>query len=295
MTANSDNRRLIVNADGYGFTPGLNRGIDEAIGGGIVKSVSCNVNFPYIEEVGDFAARHPHVSVGIHFNLSVGKPVSDPSSVRTLVDEDGRFWGGRLPRRLIRGEVDGAEIRRELDAQARRLTGLGVRISHWDGHQNQHLYPRYFTGALDVARKHGIQRMRAPNRYLVPEGRQVSRLKELGRYYAQHPNRFVTHSYGRILSRIARRSGMKTADRLISPAYLGANIKATQATWDYIVDTLPGGTNEIYCHPGYVDDVLREHAQYLDERELEIEVLTSPALRDRVAAAGVTLCSFWDV
>ena len=74
-------RRLIVNADGFGFTEGVNRGIVEAVEGGLVHSTSCVVNFPRDRVAPAFAAHWPHVSPGVHFNLSVGRPVCDPGQV----------------------------------------------------------------------------------------------------------------------------------------------------------------------------------------------------------------------
>src|SRR4051812_38683730 len=99
MSSNaSPPRTLIVNADGFGFAPGVNRGIEEVVQRGVVRSTSCVVNFPDIEELPEFTARWPHVSAGVHFNLSVGRPLSDPSRVRTLVDSEGALLGDELPR-----------------------------------------------------------------------------------------------------------------------------------------------------------------------------------------------------
>ena len=86
-------KKLIVNADGFGFTPGVNKGIIESISNGVVKSVSCNVNFPYINEVEKLIKEFPFLSIGIHLNLSVGKPVSNSSKIHSLLSENGEFWG----------------------------------------------------------------------------------------------------------------------------------------------------------------------------------------------------------
>jgi predicted glycoside hydrolase/deacetylase ChbG (UPF0249 family) len=289
-------RRLIVNADGFGFTPGVNRGIERAVAGGVVRSTSCVVNFSNIEELPAFVSQWPHVSVGVHFNLSVGRPISDASQVPTLVDGEGNFWGAGLPRRLLSRTVSRADIRRELHAQVRRMLDLGTLPSHWDGHQNKHLYPPFFQEAIAVAGEYGIRRMRAPNRHLVP-GRHNggSRTRTLGRYYVTHPRRVLTHTYAHALAALARRRGMRMADRLVSPAYVGANQKWVLDTWLYIIESLPAGTSEIYCHPGFVDDALRERATYVDERELEVEVLTAPELQAKLRGARVDLASFTDL
>jgi len=289
-------RRLIVNADGFGFAPGLNRGIEEAVAAGIVRSTSCVVNFPEIEQLPAFVSRWPHVSAGVHFNLSVGRPLTDPGHVPTLVDPEGRFWGTELPRRLLSRAVSREHVRRELRAQGQRMVDLGVTPSHWDGHQNKHLYPPFFQEALAVAGELGITRMRTPRRFLVPAQRDDGpRVLKLARYYLTHPRRVFTHTYGRALSRLARRRGMRLADRLISPAYLGSNEKWVLGTWLHIIDALPAGTSEIYCHPGYVDDTLRARATYVQERELELAVLTAGELKARISSSGVALASFGDL
>ncbi len=289
-------RRLIVNADGFGFAFGVNRGIEEAVAGGVVHSTSCVVNFPAIEALGDFAARHPHVSAGVHFNLSVGRPVSDPAHVRTLVDADGVLLGDRLPRRLVSGAVDREELRRELRAQVEVMVRQGVPPTHWDGHQNKHLFPPFFQDALAVAREAGIRRMRTPQRWVFPADRATEpRPAALARYYRAHPRRIATHTYGRALAAWARHAGMRTADRLVSPVQAEATGKWLLDTWLRIVERLPAGMSEVYCHPGYADDTLRAHARYVEEREIEIGILTSRELRDTIAAERVELASFRDL
>jgi predicted glycoside hydrolase/deacetylase ChbG (UPF0249 family) len=289
-------RRLIVNADGFGFTPGVNRGIERAVADGVVRSTSCVVNFPEIEELPAFVSRWPHVSVGVHFNLSVGAPISDPTRIPTLVDGNGRFWGDHLPHRLLTRSVAREDFRRELRAQVQRMVDLGAVPSHWDGHQNKHLYPPFFQEAIAVAGQCGIRRMRAPNRHLVPARRHGrSRTGALARYYLTHPRRVLTHTYGHALGALARRRGMRMADRLVSPAYLGANEKWALDTWLHIIESLPAGTSEIYCHPGFVDDALRERAAYVQERELEVAVLTAAELQAKLRATGVELASFRDL
>ena len=82
-------KKLIVNADGFGFTFGNNKGILETLEAGIVRSISTNVNFPAVEEIHKVAENFPHVSIGIHLNLTAGRPVSKPESILSLLDENG--------------------------------------------------------------------------------------------------------------------------------------------------------------------------------------------------------------
>ena len=73
-----DVKHLIVNADGYGFTTGVNRGIEETVERGIVTSISANANCTAIEDLPSFVERFPHVSVGVHLNPVVGPSICRP-------------------------------------------------------------------------------------------------------------------------------------------------------------------------------------------------------------------------
>lgn len=284
-------RRLIVNADGFGFTTGINRGIWEATRHGIVTSLSCNTNFPGIADLPSFVREFPHISIGVHLNPIVGHPVSDPATVSSLVRADGRFWAGDFTRRLLCGNIRSDELARELAAQIAVVQRMGVTVTHWDSHQNKHLYPRYFTIALEVAGSVGIRCMRTHDRQLL-EGGSRARHGRLLRYYLGHPRRLATHALARVQMQRARRAGFLMADRLLTPGYLDGSHKTMESTWLRLVKHLPVGTSEVYCHPGYADEALRQHAYYVDERRAEIEVLCSHRLRAAVERHGVELVSF---
>lgn len=287
------NKRLIINADGFGFTHGVNQGIIKTIEAGVVRSTSALVNMPAIEEVRNLQERFPEVSIGIHFNLSVGKPVSSPKEVRTLVDERGEFLREKFVLKLLTGRISFSDMVKELDNQVRRLVELGVRPTHFDGHQNKHLYPPFFLAALRVARKWNIKLMRSHNRYLFIKG--DGRAPKLFRYYLTHPARVATHSMARALTWYAHVKGIRTPDRLITPGYADQSRKSSLETWLGIIKTLPQGISEIYCHPGYPDELLAQYATYVQEREIEVEVLTSPELKEAIEKNGVELISFRDL
>lgn len=283
-------RRLIINADGLGFTPGVNKGIREVVEFGLVKSTSALANFDATEEISSFVQSFPHVSVGIHLNLSVGRPISEPGRIRTLVNPaTGEFWGDKLPYMLMTGRISFTEMVTELDAQVRRLLDLGVEITHVDGHQNKHLYPPFFLATMRVAEKYGIKRIRSHRRFLT--GSVGLRF----RYYLGHPQRIVTHIAGRVLTDYAHLRGMRMADRLVSPGYADTSRKYLLDSWMKLVRELPKGTSEIYCHPAYPDDLLRQFATYVEPRRDEVDVLTSEDLKRTIQDAGIELISFRDL
>ncbi len=286
-------RRLVVNADGFGFTAGNNRAIFETLAAGVVRSISVNANFPAVKEVARVVQDFPRVSIGVHFNLAVGRPVLDPDLVPSLVDSSGHFLDRAFPRALLTGRVRRDEMRRELRAQVEVLRGLGAFLTHWDGHRNQHLLPRYFEVAMEVAREAGIERMRTNRHYLFTGS--ASPLLTI-RHYLRRPDRLARHVLTAAWMQRARFAGFRMADRMITPVRLGPGTwKTDRAMWEALFRLLPPGTSEIYCHPGYPDETLRAHARYVEEREAEARVLSDPGLADEAARHGVELISFHEI
>lgn len=285
-------RRLIINADGFGFTFGNNSAIFDTIRAGTVKSISVNTTFPAIADVDRVVAEHPGVSIGIHFNLAVGRPASDPALVSSLVGPDGNFLDARWKKALLTGLIKPDHIRRELTAQLNILLQRGIVPTHWDGHRNQHLFPIYFDIAMDVARHAGIERMRTNHHHLfLGDNSDLSAV-----YYARHPDRWLRHRATSLWMIRGRLAGFRMADRMITPIVAGPDTRKTdRRMWEALFRRLPAGTYEIYCHPGYVDDDLRRHAKYVDEREAEALVLSDPSLAVAARSAGVELISFFEV
>src|SRR5215203_3148938 len=111
-------RQLVVNADDFGISRGVNRGIVEAHRLGLVTSASLMPNLPAAEDALTRAAICPNLGLGLHLTLTAGKPLSPPQQVQTLVDAEGQFLVlGTLLARLSLGQVRGDDLRRELAAQ----------------------------------------------------------------------------------------------------------------------------------------------------------------------------------
>jgi predicted glycoside hydrolase/deacetylase ChbG (UPF0249 family) len=283
---------LIVNADGYGFTRGINRGIDAAVERGIITSVSVNSNYEGIDELPAFAERFPHVSVGVHLNPVVGPPVADPAAIPTLLGPDGEFLGGReFTRRLLSRKIERSELKHELRLQVQRVRDMGIPISHLDSHQNRHLYPRYFGVFLELMEETGVRAMRTHAHFALAESKQPR--SDLRRYYLRHPNRFATHMTARAEMAMARRRGALMCDRLMSTSHTGD--KAVQAHWSQLLRNVPDGWTEVYCHPAIPDDELRRYATYVDERLAEVDVMTSEETRQEIERNGIQLRTFHDL
>jgi predicted glycoside hydrolase/deacetylase ChbG (UPF0249 family) len=288
-------KRLIVNADGYGFTAGLNRGIEEVIDDGVVTSISVNSNFDTVWPLKDLVARHPEIAVGVHLNPVVGRPIADPKDVPTLVDEAGYFHHDAFTPNLQSGHIDLGELAHEMGLQIERVQRLVPTVTHLDGHQDRHVWPKFFGVFLDLADRYGIERMRTHARRIGMEYEQ--RLPRTAAYYATHPKRTAVQVFGRYLMWKARRRGLRMADRRLSIDASGELARASMLdVWLRVARACPPGTNEIVCHPGYVDDDLRRWAKKtLEQREDERRALGDPSLRAAFDENSVRLISFHDI
>lgn len=133
---------LIVTADDLGLSEHVDRGIVAAHRDGVVRSTSLLVTFPRAETAAEIARAEPDLEVGLHIDLVEGRPVTDPTAVRSLVDADGRFLGlDRLFRGLATRRVRADEIAIEVRAQVYRARALGTPALAWDSHRHVHLFP----------------------------------------------------------------------------------------------------------------------------------------------------------
>ncbi len=286
-------KKIIVNADGYGFTFGNNKAILEVMEQGFIRSVSVNVTWPAVKEVSLIAQNFPHVSIGIHLNLSVGPSVLPASEIPSLVGANGEFHGSDFPRRARKRLLNHDEMKKELRAQINRLRELGVSITHWDSHQGRHLYPGFFEAAMEVCREEKILATRTHDYYLVfPQGRRC--LKTAG-YYLHHAKQIATHAMaGRRMKKL-RKAGFIMPDRRLVLQTMGNQAVYKLDCWKILLHTLPDGINFIECHPGHPDAELAKYSHLTDSREKEWELFRSPELSRLAAELGIESANYHEL
>jgi predicted glycoside hydrolase/deacetylase ChbG (UPF0249 family) len=285
-------RRLIVNADDFGFTPGVNRAIVEAHTLGIVTSSTLMANGPAFGEATQMAKASSTLSVGCHIVLIDGEPVLDPSRLSTITRSrkfrDGlkTFAARALTRRMNAGEIES-----EARAQIQKIQSAGIAVSHIDTHKHTHIFPQILRPLLRAARGCGVRALRNPfgPRFPLRSSQLLSQ-----------PNLWTRFAELRILSRFAGqfrravdREGFATPD-----GTLGIEVTGTldERLFQAISQSIPDGTWEFVCHPGYNDaDLAAAKTRLRESRELELKVLTMPAAREVLAQAGVQLISYRDL
>jgi chitin disaccharide deacetylase len=286
-------RRLIVNADDFGFTAGVNRAIVEAHTHGIVTSSTLMANGRAFEDAVCLAKSVPRLSVGCHVVLIDGEPVLDAKLLPSITSahSTGDRFRDRLQffaARALAGRLDSGEIEAEASAQIRKLQSAGVGVSHLDTHKHTHLFPAVLRPLLRAARACGVRAIRNP---FGP--RKPLKSSEL----LARPSLWTRYAEVRILRTLAstfrdsaRREDLLTPDGTLGIVVTGA---LDEQLFGGIAAIVPEGTWEFVCHPGYNDDDLKSAKTRLRaSRENELRVLTMPQARELLLRQGIDLISY---
>ena len=284
-------RRLIINADDFGFTAGVNRAIVQAHEQGVITSTTLMANGQAFRDAAELAKRLPALSVGCHVVLIQETPVLPPDRVPSLT-RAGRFRDGlkTFAAHALMGRFDPGEIEAETTAQIRKLQAGRVVVSHFDTHKHTHMFPKVLLPLLRAAAACGVRAVRNPFGPALPV-----RMHEL----IKQPSLWSRWAEMRVLStlsgqfrRAVQNHGFVTPDGSLGIEVTGAVNERLLMT---IATSVPEGIWELVCHPGYNDDDLQSAKTRLREsREIELHVLTSPTLREILARNGVELISYKD-
>jgi predicted glycoside hydrolase/deacetylase ChbG (UPF0249 family) len=280
----ASSRYLIANADDFGRTPGVAAGVLRAHQQGIVTSATVMVNLPAVEAATRRArAEAPELGLGVHLNLTAGRPVLPAREVPDLVDSGGGFHPiRRFVARL--GEVDLDQVRAELVAQIERFRAWGEPPTHLDAHHHSlYLSSRLFRVLVALAEHYAL-----PIRYPWPRRPvEVTDLNDLAT--AHRIDREDLPEIVAACHAVLRQSRIPTTDRCIVSFYGGG---ATLPHLLELIAGLPEGITELMCHPGEADAALRESSGYAEQREAEVQILTDPRVRDALETEGIELATF---
>jgi chitin disaccharide deacetylase len=286
-------KNLIVNADDLGWTEGVNRGIAEAHRNGIVTSASLLANGAAFASAVALASATPALGVGVHLNLSDGEPVSPPESVPSLVSDSAKFADGPegLLLKIATRGLALHEVEQEWEAQIGKVRDAGISPTHLDGHKHVHMLPGLFEIALRLAKRYGIGAIRVAHeesslRAALSAGDEARAGVVLKQGVQARGLKLLAHD----AREQAERAGISTADFFCGIAQTGEMTKEGVAK---LLLSLPDGTTELMCHPGYMDEELQNTATRLQaSRQTELEILTDVSIRNLVASYGIRLIDY---
>ena len=276
---------LIINADDFGLTAGVNRAILELHKTGVLTSTTLMARAAATKEAIELARSTPSLGVGCHVVLVDGEPVLPARELPTLVDQQtGRFQptlGAFLPR-LLTGRIRRSEIEAEAAAQIASLQSKGVALTHIDTHKHVHMFSDVLRPVLRAARAAEIRAVRNPfepawSLRATPRAPWLRRT-EVNLLQLLEPT----------FRRIVAEEGFATTDGAIGVLATGTLDAATVAS---LLRSKPGGTWELVSHPGYNDaELARAHTRLLASRETERQ-----ALRTLKQFPNLDLVSFADL
>jgi hopanoid biosynthesis associated protein HpnK len=285
-------RRLIINADDFGFTSGVNRAIVEAHAHGVVTSSTLMANGPAFAEAAQLAKTAPKLSIGCHVALTDGKPVLAAEQLPSLTSganfRDGMIW---FAARAIAGRMDAAEITAEAAAQIRKIQSAGIAVSHIDTHKHTHLFPKVLRPVLRAAWDCGVRAIRNPFGPRLPL--RSSHLLARPGLWKRHVEVRVLGGFAGMFREAVDREGFTTPDGTLGIVVTGA---LDETLFLAIARSIPEGTWEFVCHPGYNDaDLQAGKTRLRQSRETELHVLTLPAAREVLSEQGIELISYRDL
>ena len=281
-------RRLIINADDFGLTSGVNRGIMESHRNGVVTSATLMARGARFDEATDLAAQAPRLSVGCHVVLVDGSPVLAGEQVSSLISgaSPPRFRVGlaHFAGLAAAGRLNPEQVENEVTAQIKKLQAAGIMVSHVDSHKHTHMFPVVLRGILRAAQNCGVRAIRNPFEPLV--------LAKIGSWKRQFQLRLLGRYRSAFRGELSK-AGMKAPEGCVGIAATGG---LTLANFQALLERLPEGTWEFVSHPGYNDAELdKVRTRLRASREKELAILTSEAARKSLRRENIELISYQDL
>ncbi len=283
-------KQLILNADDFGMTRGVNEGIIRAHAEGILTSTTLMANGPEFDDAVARAELNPQLGVGCHLVLVGGPAVAPKEKISSLADRNGNLPEslGLFVARLSAGLIRTKAIEREMRAQIERIRAAGIEPTHLDTHKHTHAHPKVMECLGRVANEVGITRVRKPMENLRDSWQSTrqqnsSHILEL---IAAAAARTVTPWFRAIV----RNYGLLTPDHFLGLAMTGS---LGPAALRRMIDTLPDGSTEIMLHPGICDDHLTQSGSRLQmHRDTEMSALLDPSVKSAVVERDIRLITY---
>jgi predicted glycoside hydrolase/deacetylase ChbG (UPF0249 family) len=294
-------RRLIVNADDFGLTIGVNHAIVESHQRGIVSSTTLMASARAFNDAVTIAPKRAGprpFSVGCHVVLLDGEPLVSPEKVASLLKSGTKNGHPRLRDKMsefalavLTGRIKPEEVEAEATAQMQRIQSSGIPLSHFDAHKHAHMFPAVLRPLLRAARELGVPAVRNPfgKVFPLPFG------KLLGKYtlWTRFAEMSVLRNFAASFQSEVRSHGLRTPDGSLGVLVTGVLDLDLFTT---IANAIPEGTWEFVCHPGYNDaelDGIRTRLR--QSREQELSVLTSVEARQALERRDIELISYHEL
>lgn len=277
-------KQVILNADDLAWHPLINAAIERAHQRGALRSTSLMAGGEAFEDAVALAKRNPRLGVGLHLTLVAGRPTLPPEEIPSLVGEDGLFLPthGAFLARYLTGRINLEDVRAELNMQAARAMGAGLKLTHVDSHQHLHVLPGILGIAIEVAERLGVPAMRIPDTEIFPDG-----------------DNSLAPAVSRLgLKTLALRARKEIAAHgLKAPAHFRGLVAGGAMNIEELakmIEALPEGTTEFMLHMGTKNAPLQSALHWQHDFEGELSAITDAALLSELKYKQVKSISYKD-
>jgi chitin disaccharide deacetylase len=283
-------KQLILNADDFGMTRGVNEGIIRAHRDGVLTSATLMANGLAFDDAIQKASQHPKLGVGCHLVLVGGKSVAPAEKVPSLLDSQGNLPDSLavFVAHVSAGIIKTDEIECELKAQIRKIQSAGIIPSHLDTHKHTHAHPRVMEVLGKVAQEFGITKIRRPIENLRDSW-------ETTRGDAQGVSRqIIAAGAVRVVASrfeaIAEKYQLTCPDHFLGLAMTG---QLGPEGLRRMADSVEEGSTEIMLHPGICDaDLAASGSRLQQQRQNELDGLLDGGVRQAFLQRGIHFISY---
>ena len=278
-------KKVIINADDFGLSKGVNEGIILAHQKGILTSTTLMANMPGFEHAVELAKQNGELGVGVHLNIVRGRPITPAKKVSSLLNKEKNFFANILfiLRKLWSKKINQQEIELEFRAQIEKILRHDIRISHFDSEKHIHCLPSLLKIVLKLGKEYNIKRIRYFNEYCLS-----SLLFQSAKSF------FVSVSCLSMRQKI-KENGFLIPERSYGVCKSG---RMTSKTIKKILCNLKDGVAEVMVHPGFVTRELMDLEKeigsfYINKyREKELKGLLDKDLKQIIKDKDIRLISF---
>ena len=266
-------KKLIINADDLGYTKEINRAIIDSFKKGVVTSTSIMANMNSFSDAVKLCKKNPELDVGIHLNITTGKPVLNPNQVKSLVYRKGNFLLIPTFIKLFLGAINLDEVEKEFNAQIKKLISNGIKPTHLDSHHHLfHIFPGILNRTIKLMKIYNIKWLRVPDEELHSNYYNIQFLNKIGLSFFSIPVR-----------KKLTKNNLRHTEKFFGLLH---EKNVSMKSFKKIINSLSNkGVNELCCHPGYEDvDGLY--------RKKELKILTSKIFRGYIKEKNIELVNF---
>jgi hopanoid biosynthesis associated protein HpnK len=286
-------KQLILNADDFGLTRGVNEGIIKAHREGVLTSATLMACGPAFDHAVELAKQNPRLGIGCHLVLVGGTAVAPVENISSLASKDGRLPEslGSLVTRLSAGMIRSNEIDTELRAQILKIRAAGIEPTHVDTHKHTHAHPAVMAAIGRVARALGVRKVRKPMENLQDSwessrGENSAILKDLLAAAAARAAAPLFHS-------ASRKYGLRSPDHFLGLAMTG---RLGPQALRRMISLVQEGSTEIMLHPGVCDSELEKiDTRLFRQRNAEMDALIEPGVRSAIEERGIRLITYGEL